>query len=511
MVSRARTPVLLFCIVVTLLAAITPMGRVLRQTELSYNEGWNVATAMRLSAGAATNTRLPLTTGVSPLAGECCQTQLYPAAWAWTTVNYPVLSFVLLAALHRITGEYLVTGRIVSLASLLACAVLLALISRALGATRRAMLLTGLFCAATLCVCAIDYAGVDDPQLLGDALFLAALLVYVHGSAARVGQQSYTTLAVTAGMFVVAGCVKQSPIDFPIAVFLDLMVRSRRRAGWFVLCGIVFGLAAGLLNRWIGGPWFVPDLLLGRLYSAVKAREVVISVLGPMLVPLLLACWAAWRFRNDPHRRIAGLLLVVSILVGGYFGGGSGVAGNALFTTLFAIALLFGLLLSDAPSTPWSMALPVIAFGWLIVPALVQGILNPVANLRNAASAERRFAAETALLRQQPGPALCESMLRCISAGKPYVIDPFNATRLMLQGKLSESALIAEIDAHRYGAIQLHTTIPGGNPPDDLMRERFPTPVLRTIDRNYTVAMQDDDVAIYLPRPLSSRAATAAR
>ena len=333
---RWRWMVVGFCVLVTLLAAVTPVGRVGRRTELSYNEGWNVAGAMRLSVGAAGNAQLPVTTGVSPLTGGCCQTELYPAAWGWTTVNYPVLSFALMAGLERMTGEWLVTGRVLSLLALVACAMLLAGVARALGATRVAAGMVGLLCVATFCVCAVDYVGVDDPQLLGDALFLLALWVYVRGRGeglgthvldARRGAHSlwagageggvvpgFGTVAVAAGLFVVAGCVKQSPVDFALAVLVELLLLSRRKAVWFLVCGVGFGGVAGALNRWAGGPWFVQELLLGRLYSVGKARDVVISVLGPTLVPVVLAGWAAWRYRRNARRRVGG---VVAAGVGG--------------------------------------------------------------------------------------------------------------------------------------------------------------------------------------------------
>ena len=520
MPSRSRWAVV-FCVGMTLLTAVLPVGRLLRRTELSYNEGWNVAGAMRLSAGAAANAQLPVTTGAGPLDGGCCQTALYPAAWGWTTVNYPVLSFAMLAELHRVTGEYLVTARCVSLLSLVLCAVLLAAIARALGATRRATVLTGLLCFATFAVCAVDSVGVDDPQLLGDALFLVALWVYLRGRREGDPVPGVGTTAVVAALFVLAGCVKQSPVDFPLAVLLDLSLLSRRRAAWFAACGIGFGVLAGMLNQRVGGPWFVQELLLGRLYAVAKAWEVGVAVLGPMLVPVLLAAAMALHVRRDAKRRIVALLLVTSIAVGGYFGGGSGVAGNALFTALFATVLLVGLLFSAAEqrlggerAVPWpkrwwsaEILLPIIAFAWLLVPALVQGVANPWASLQATAAAEQRFLRAEALLRQHPGPALCESMLLCLEVGKPYLFDPFNATRLMLQGRLSEAALIAEIEGHRYGAIQLHAPVPGGAEPDDLMRERFSEPVLRAIDRSYALQVQTADGAIYLPRMRAADAA----
>ncbi len=502
---RTRNLVLLACALVTALTLVTPVGRVARHTELSYNEGWNVAAAMRLAPGAVHNAQLPVTTGVSPLSEGCCQTELYPATFGWTTVNYPALSFAVLAALHNLTGDYLVTGRVVSVLSLLACAVLLGRIAAALGANRRAALLTALLCLATFSVCAVDYAGVDDPQLLGDACFLLALFVYVRGRRGHAGAASfhaevlptYATVALVAALFAVAGCIKQSPIDFPIAVLVDLLLLSRKRAAWFAGCGLVVGALAVLANRYVGGPWFVQQLLLGRLYSVAKARDVALSLLGPMLLPLLAAGYIAWQLRHDNRRRIAALLLVTSIAVGTYFGGGSGVAGNALFTALLSIVLLLGLALSRAEAQPWAAPATLLAFAWLLVPALVQHVANPGANLREARASEARFAIASQFLQQHPGPALCESILLCLESGKPYIFDPFNSTRLLLQGRLSQTALLDDIQHHRYSAIQLHAA---ATEPDDLFRERFTEPVLRSIAAHYTITLQAPDVVLYLPR-----------
>ncbi len=348
-----------------------------------------------------------------------------------------------------------------------------------------------------MAVCAVDYAGVDDPQLLGDTCFLLALFVYVRSRRLGAVVPSYTTVTLTAALFVVAGSIKQSPIDFPIAVLLDLLLLSRKRAAWFTTSGLLFGALAILLSRHIGGPWLVPQLLLGRVYSVAKARDVALSVLGPMLAPLFLAGYIAWQLRHDNRRRIAALLLVTSIAIGAYFGGGSGVAGNALFTVLLAIVLLLGLALTQYEQHGWTTPATLLAFGWLLVPALVQHVGNPVSTLRQARTSEQRFTTAVAVLQQHPGPALCESILLCLQAGKPYIFDPFNSTRLLLQGKLSQSALLADIVAHRYSAIQLHAP---ATEADDLFRERFTPATLQAIDRNYTLALQTADSALYLPR-----------
>jgi glucan phosphoethanolaminetransferase (alkaline phosphatase superfamily) len=99
-----------FCYLVSLLSAVYPFSRAFYRVEVSYNEGWNV-----YNAATVASHRL-----------------LYPAMFGWTSVNYPMLSFVLFAQLHRITNDYLFTARILSLVSLLICCLLVGLIVRCL-------------------------------------------------------------------------------------------------------------------------------------------------------------------------------------------------------------------------------------------------------------------------------------------------------------------------------------------------------------------------------------------
>ncbi len=75
---------------------IYPVLRAFSKLEVSYNEGWNVYNAV------AADHHLPL----------------YGQKYGWTTANYPVLSFYVVAWIHRIGLSYLIAGRTLSLASL---------------------------------------------------------------------------------------------------------------------------------------------------------------------------------------------------------------------------------------------------------------------------------------------------------------------------------------------------------------------------------------------------------
>ena len=527
------------------LAALYPCVRASLHAEVGYNEGWNVYAAMRLLPGAGRNALLPGNLGASPLAGGCCEPRLYPPGYGWTTVNYPAGSFFLIARLFRVTHDLLFTGRVVSLVSLLLSCVLVAALAIRLGANRRAALLGGALLLSIFCLSASGYVGMNDPQVLGQAISLTGVLAYLWSrsrlsGSARGRASEIAGIAFAAVLFVIAGCVKQNLIAFPLAVFLDLLIRSRSRAAWFAVCGVCFAGAAIRWNIRVGGPWFLPQLLLARSYSGAKALLMLRDVFGPLLLPLVLACLTAWRSRCDGTRRFAGLALVCSLVTGGYFAGGAGVARNALFDAFCAVCVLIGLALTrgigfsgrvgllGSPERSKALALlheqrraappagehgkqvgvcgaeaPLLHLAllpallvWMAIPALVEGTWRPWRELHECFRARDQFTQAVHLLRAQPGPALCESLLLCAESGKPFVYDPFNATRLIALGKLSPDRLVVELQQRRYGAVQLRLPLPG----DELTRDRFAPEVLQAIGANYDVAWQGSESVVLLPK-----------
>ena len=129
------------CSVFAAIWAIYPFARSAFRLQIGYNEGWNVYSTQRL---------------VNHL-------QLYPEAYGWQTVNYPMLSFALMAFLHRFTHEYLFTARFVSLLSLLACCGLCGTVVRQLSGSKRATLISAFSCLGVFCTDAYLYVGMDDP------------------------------------------------------------------------------------------------------------------------------------------------------------------------------------------------------------------------------------------------------------------------------------------------------------------------------------------------------------
>lgn len=248
---KSRTTLL--CVGMAVMTVVVPFARAFFRVEVSYNEGWNIYNASTVAA----------------------HPMLYPVKYGWTTVNDPMLSFALMAWLHRLTHEYLFTARAISLASVSGSGALVAVIVRNLGASKRTAMLAGLYCVAMFCADADGYVGMDDPQMLAQVFFLGGLLIYVQW------QENVAAIAAAALAFAVGGSIKHKLIDFPLAVFVDLVLVSRVRALEFAFCGICFAAISFGLNVHFGGPEFVSQLLAPRSYSWVKVPEQFLNVFGP--------------------------------------------------------------------------------------------------------------------------------------------------------------------------------------------------------------------------------------
>jgi hypothetical protein len=290
---------------------------------------------------------------------------------------------------------------------------------------------------------------------------------------------------------------------------LDLALVSRKRLLQFSMTGAALVVIAILLNIRIGGPYFIAQILTPRPYSMVESWRRWVEYYPVILVPFLAAgVTAIWIAKKD-SLRILSLLFWTSLVIGIGFAGGHGVSINTFFSNTVAISILLGIFfvrLGEAAER-WPRqrlllraGVPLALFAWLFIPLACNDILSPFHNYERFRGAQTRFVRQVALLQAQPGPALCESLLRCYVAGKPYVYDPFNSTSLIQLGKLDQGAIVARIEDKQYGAIQFdRSPLPDGRLLDT--NQRFVNPIVEATARNYRSELSNDDCAIYVPRP----------
>ena len=351
------------------------------------------------------------------------------------------------------------------------------------------------------------YVGTDDPQILAQAFFMAGLFVYLRG-----GRRGWA-LDASALLFVVGGNIKHNLIEFPLAVLLDLLIAAPRSALRFAATGGLLAALSILLTRQIDGAAYVSSMLAPRAYSFMDGVTTMLLLPTYSPLPVLMALSAAWTCWKAPERRVLALLLGCALVVNTFFCGGSGVDINGSFGSMLAMVLLCGVFSNWVPrgsllrhGNPWTLTglrTPAVVFSILFLSLAVPMIHSGNARTDEAFAANRetaqRFSAEVTYLRQQPGPALCESMLRCAYAGKPYLYDPFNATRFISQGKLDASVIIDQIKNHNYGAIQMYNSA-DSKLADPEPQMSFTISILHAINQYYRPGLENEDGTIYLPR-----------
>jgi hypothetical protein len=283
---KPATPYLLaICAAILLWTATYPFSRTFMLTQISYNEGWNVYNAQRVTE----------------------HQPLYPSPYGWISVNYPALSFHIVSALGRFTSDYLFTGRILSLAGLCLSGVFAGLIVWNTTRSKLASLLSGMFLVAIFCANATSYVGLDDPQMLAQAFFMGGIYVYLRGN--RMG----LALELTALLFVMGGNIKHNLIEFPLAVLLDLLMSSPRRALRFAIAGASMAALSVVLTIKIDGAAYLSCLLAPRSYYAHAAIFGALQFLKPILLPTAAAFFMACYCWKNSSRRVLALLLFCAL------------------------------------------------------------------------------------------------------------------------------------------------------------------------------------------------------
>ena len=373
---------------------------------LDPNEGWNAAHALSLLAKSA----------------------LYPPPGSLMVNNYPPLSFYLVAALTKLTGDAVIAGRVLSLASFLCVCAGIALIGRKMGGGARASLCATVFFAVLL-LAGSDYVAMADPQLLGHAVQLAGLLLLMRGR-----------ILTAATVFAVSLFVKHNLLALPLAATAWLWWRDRRSAQHFVLSGAA-ALGLGLiLFSFAYGTSLLAALSSPRLVSWANVR-LAVSHLWWAVLPLLALLTA-----RGPWKILCLTYAAGALAIGLIFSAGDGVDTNAFFDLAIALSLALGLAVPSRPLLAALCAMPVLAF-------LVLNFHD------NNFFFTRGFAAQSAqdiaFLKSRPGPALCDQLSLCLWAGKGAQVDVFNIGEQIKTGARDPSALAAMIAARHFDVLQL--------------------------------------------------------
>jgi hypothetical protein len=433
--------------VVAVLAAyfmVWPVWRLGFPIEIAPNEGWNA-----YHADAAM--------GAAPL---------YPAVDTLIVNNYPPLSFYVVGGLaEAFGGDALYVGRVLSIIAVFTVAALIAVVVRQLGSGAAGAAVGGLWFVAVMARSFTRFVGANDPQLVGHALMMGALVWFLDREAR--GRSAVPPILVMAA----AGFYKHNIVAVPVTALAFLAIRDWRRA----LLPAAIGAGAAALGIAICvavyGDLFLANLLTARSYDAMRA----VKGLGRLqfIVPAL-AMWGVW-IAAEPNSRAARFSKLFTAVAFVAFVGqwsGEAVLDNAQFDLVIATAVGLGLAFDRAGKTAFgrrhgataarAVVTLVVAARLLatlrIEPALV--LFSPDYRAEYAAAAQgvREDAARVAAI---PGPVACDVKLVCRMAGKPFVYDDFRSEMLVATGASGGLDVAGLIRAH--GLTRFH-----GNPQDSI-------------------------------------------
>ena len=465
------TRLMWFLWIVVALLALGRLGTVFSSVLLDYNEGWNAFQAAAAMGKGA----------------------LYPPANGFTANNYPPLSFYAVSFFSKFFGDLIVSGRIVSLISVI---VVSGAIHAAIGRIvpeRRIFPWLGCLIFLLFNVTVFrSYVAMNDPQWMGHAFMMAGVLALIWRAPEK--RVPLPAIIMFSLMMFLGMLVKHNIVAIPLSVAIWLLSFDRRA---FFICLVMAILSvvaiAALDGLLFDGNMIASVIEFKRSYSL--DRMLLHSLVAILFIPMTLCSGQLWHERRWDRR--AGLLVIgiwVSLLLGVLQGSGSGVDINAYFETLLFLSIACPVALALRSSSAWGrrfrflLALPLA----ILIP---YGAVVSAGEIRGKAESVATAEAMISRIRMMPGPVACEDLALCYWAGKNFEVDFFSTRQKLAQGEFRKRFHDA-IANHDYSAIEMKNMMPGTDE----------NSVRMLISEHYHLLYERGDMGIYVPN-LSGRMA----
>jgi hypothetical protein len=326
-----------------------------------------------------------------------------------------------------------------SLLAVLALGGLIATVIAELGGGIAGAAVGGVWFVAVMARSFTRFVGMNDPQLVGHALMVAALAWFLARDAK--GKSAVPPFLAMAAV----GFYKHNIVAVPVTALLWLVIHDWRRAVWPALAGAAAAAAGLAICVALYGDGFLANLLTTRPSHVLRA----VYGLGRLqwILPALVL-WGIW-VATEPKNRAAQFTMIhvgVSFVVYMLQWSGEAILDNAQFDLVIATAIGLGLAFDRAGKTAFGLrhgetaaraVITLVVVARLLAtlriePALV--LFDPAYRAQYYANAEaaRRDAARIAAI---PGPVACDFKVVCRLAGKPFSYDDFRAEMLVASGK----------------------------------------------------------------------------
>jgi hypothetical protein len=421
-VNSQRVSILIALLgLIACLSIVWPIYRVFLDIEIDINEGWNA-----YFADAAMG-----------------QMPLYPSRDKLITNNYPPLSFYIVGGFGRLLGDTVLAGRILSLVAVAAIAVGVAVAIRQLGGTGVAATIGALYFIATMCRFFAVYVGMNDPQLLGQAVMTLGFVAFLRAADHNRGY------VIPFLIMLIAGFIKHNIIVMPLTSAIWICIHQPRQTIKLGLMSVGVVAAGFALCHEAYGPDFFANLTLPRVYNWKLAFNAV-GHLQWLAVGLAFWFYAAGKLA-DPRIKLCNLFIVLGIVNFFFQKSSEGVACNAQFELVIGVSVGVGLAFAHIPSLPLAQHYKPEAIRALFLLAICLRLLASTNCQPVRLLFDRRFHQEIAIrsaamsdtvarIKATPGDVQSDT-LACYRAGKPFAVDAFNCGQRMKTGNIPPDAI----------------------------------------------------------------------
>ena len=370
---------------------------------------------------------------------------LYPGPDEMRVNNYPPLSFILTSAVARLTGDAILAGRLLSLASLFVIMAAAGMAVRALGGSRTAAAFGAFWLFATLTQFFQYYVGVNDPSLLAIALMGLGLAYFLR--CLQKGRAVEPAIA----LMVIAGFFKHNFPGIPVVALIWLAFIHKKAALRATIFGALLCVIGVSLCVAAFGTNFLNEMLMPR---EVTVGHILSAVNRLQWIAPAVAVWALWAWpnRRQPAAQFTALLIAMTLLNGLYTAAGAGVTYNAYLAVTFASAIAVGLAVEGIAATGLGRRFtPHAVTIAIIVVLLLRIVLWPryeyylVLTSPQFREEYRQYSnalnSEIARVRAIPGPVACEPLIVCYRAGKDFVYERYWVEQLIATGRWTKDSV----------------------------------------------------------------------
>jgi len=417
------------------------------------------------------------------------------------------IPIVLHGSLAQLTGEYLISGKLLGYAVMVALLTTMVVLLRRL----RCPLPIALILPALVLTTKTGLAGTTDMRADALPLLLQVLAVWIVASSTR----REATVAAAA-LAAIAFLAKLSAVWAPIAIFIWLVTRDRKRLALFSVSYVgLAGTLTLLFTALTDGR--MAENVLGLSVSGISGSSVLlapyrfvhlmveVATTAWAVVPLVaLATWVAVKERHNSIY-VVSLFIVFAVLLVVLTDVGTGwnqlidvVVLSALVIGEFAARVQAGSRVLDGTAARIVGVALGLALLWVTLTGFIVTLAPPV---RATIGAELSYREDPLSGLAFPGTAiLSEDPYVPISLGQvPVVLDPYMLPRLAEVSPQAIPDLVRRIDAQEFDLVVLVEAL---EPIDRSWwtEQDLGVDVVRAISRSYAYAGRAQGYYVYEPR-----------